>query len=431
MYKIGIRLKPFVVLLILFAGVTFSSTDSTFWKKMDVGEGEFIFITGDELDNIYVVRFANNSGWNILLSADKGETWTTIVIPELSGIPSVWIESLLYNVGNNVLLVATTKGLYVSNNQGSTWTFKNNPLIQSQDVCSLFELNDSTIIAGYADGFYKTTDFGNTWIKHSQNGITSNMQWFYSIVRNSNNDLFSFYYAGKVIKSNDNGVSWTQLQTMGYTPLTIAVNEIDYLYIGYKSAGIYRSTDNGNSWQYLTYHSRSIGSICFYDGGIVVAGTSANHAIISTDYGDTWAELPTDNWTTTYINSTYIDKSGYIYAGSYLLDGVLYRSRNPLGTPAGIDEKSIPEEFVLYNNYPNPFNPETNIRYYLPEETDVKLELYNALGEKVSTLTESPRIRGEHSIVISSKALNLSSGTYFCRLTANGKVKTIKMVLLK
>jgi len=88
----------------------------------------------------------------------------------------------------------------------------------------------------------------------------------------------------------------------------------------------------------------------------------------------------------------------------------------------------------LYNNYPNPFNPETNISFDIPCDSDVKLEIYNIKGQKVKTLADKRLSAGSHSIVwngTNSNNKSVASGVYFYKLRSDNKELTKKMVLLK
>ncbi len=100
---------------------------------------------------------------------------------------------------------------------------------------------------------------------------------------------------------------------------------------------------------------------------------------------------------------------------------------------------TVPTEFSLEQNYPNPFNPATTIQFSIPVNSDVRLVVYNMLGQEVATLLNEQRSAGNHSIVWNSSNANgskLSSGIYLYKLNAvtnSGKEfqQTRKMILLK
>jgi hypothetical protein len=83
-----------------------------------------------------------------------------------------------------------------------------------------------------------------------------------------------------------------------------------------------------------------------------------------------------------------------------------------------LDNVALPNEFALHNNYPNPFNPVTNILYDIPEVTDVKLEIFNVMGQRVRTLAEGSHEAGRYQIVWNATndyGESLSSGMYIDR----------------
>lgn len=94
----------------------------------------------------------------------------------------------------------------------------------------------------------------------------------------------------------------------------------------------------------------------------------------------------------------------------------------------------IPDEFRLYANYPNPFNPITTIRYDLPEATDIKLTVYHINGQKVSTLIDAHQSAGQKSFIWDGRndaGQRVSSGTYICKIYAGHFSHSIKMLLMK
>ena len=86
-------------------------------------------------------------------------------------------------------------------------------------------------------------------------------------------------------------------------------------------------------------------------------------------------------------------------------------------------EKVIPNEFALKQNYPNPFNPATNIEFSLPIAADVILDVYNILGQQVTTLINETKQAGNYSVqwnANNSNGMKLSSGIYLYKIKASG-----------
>jgi hypothetical protein len=97
--------------------------------------------------------------------------------------------------------------------------------------------------------------------------------------------------------------------------------------------------------------------------------------------------------------------------------------------------QNIPATYELSQNFPNPFNPVTTIRYGLPRHSRVTLKVFNALGEEVATLLkEAPQAAGYHVAVWDGRnqfGAPAASGLFFCRLQSGDRVLTKKMILVK
>ena len=103
-----------------------------------------------------------------------------------------------------------------------------------------------------------------------------------------------------------------------------------------------------------------------------------------------------------------------------------------LGMPTAIAEQhdpAVPRRFYLFGNYPNPFNPETNIRFDLPQDVVVELTIYSVLGEKVAVLLNGHKAAGRYSLPF--RADGLASGIYICFLRAGELQASSKMLLLR
>ena len=102
---------------------------------------------------------------------------------------------------------------------------------------------------------------------------------------------------------------------------------------------------------------------------------------------------------------------------------------SPVTSVKEIAADEIPSKFELSQNYPNPFNPSTTIRYAMPQAGNVKLTVYNMLGQQVTTLVNGYKQAGTYSVTWN--ASNLASGIYFYTLQTGAFVVSKKMILIK
>jgi uncharacterized delta-60 repeat protein len=86
-------------------------------------------------------------------------------------------------------------------------------------------------------------------------------------------------------------------------------------------------------------------------------------------------------------------------------------------------------DYLLYDNYPNPFNPTTQIKFTIPVSSFVKLKVFDLMGKEVETLVNTRLNQGTYNVEF--KPENLSGNIYFCRLEAGNSVQTKKMIFLK
>ena len=95
------------------------------------------------------------------------------------------------------------------------------------------------------------------------------------------------------------------------------------------------------------------------------------------------------------------------------------------------ENHSSPTEFRLYDNYPNPFNPSTNIKYTIPQTSFVSIKVYNILGKQVAEPVNEYLNSGTYTLNFNSAQYNLSSGVYFYTIKAGNFTSTKKIILTK
>jgi len=94
-----------------------------------------------------------------------------------------------------------------------------------------------------------------------------------------------------------------------------------------------------------------------------------------------------------------------------------------------VDPRLLPTEYTLYQNYPNPFNPSTKIKFGIPQESNVTVEVFNVVGERIAVLMDEHKKAGYYELTLDAKGME--SGVYFYKITAGNFVNVKKMVLLK
>ncbi len=102
---------------------------------------------------------------------------------------------------------------------------------------------------------------------------------------------------------------------------------------------------------------------------------------------------------------------------------------DPNSRPTSVHDATNIYKFDLSNNYPNPFNPTTVIKYELAKRSNVSLKIYNIKGEEIQTLVNSEQNPGSYQIKFNAEGL--SSGVYIYRIEADNFVQSKKMTLLK
>jgi hypothetical protein len=192
--------------------------------------------------------------------------------------------------------------------------------------------------------------------------------------------------------------------------------------------------------EYLLYDfSRSVGDtigryVAAFDTFVVVLDDSGKGTFWGIQH-TTWSFSHRIQHLTDGSNSTFLVDSLGVY--SYTLDtdpyyfGGAVISGKTYGTILGVSRASaqMPSEPILYQNFPNPFNGSTVIRYFLPTSAEVRLEVFDLLGRKVSTLTHATQNPGTYTADFHSGSL--ASGIYLVRLTIGSNSQSRPVVLLK
>jgi photosystem II stability/assembly factor-like uncharacterized protein len=404
-------LAAFILQVFMFCNVTSQAQ----WVQTSGANGSTIrgfAINGAGIFGCYTARY-DSAG--VIRSSDYGSNWSNVS----TGLPQREID-FIFATGSNLFAAENDAGVYRSTDNGASWTSSGIAVAYIYRMAAI----GANLFAGDANnGILTSTDNGTNWTTVN-NGLT-NTQIRALFVTGSS--ILAGTRGGGLFQSTNNGANWTAMNS-GLNKYVYAIEKIgSNLFAGTGNAGVFLSTNNGASWTAVNNGLPIANPIyaLVVSGTNLFAGTYGGGIYLSTNNGSNWAEVNTG---LTYKGIQALMISGsYIYAGADL-SGVWRRPLSEMIT--GVERSSeLPAEFKLSQNYPNPWNPSTIIKYTIPKTSRVILKLYDITGKVIKTLVNEEKTAGNYELTI--KAGNLPSGVYFYRIQAGSFVQTKKMILIK
>jgi len=412
-------------------------------------------------------NWPNGDMGGVRRSVDEGSTWENLW--------DVYIARTIIDGGDGNLYASIwpypqEEGLYRSTDDGSTW---GSPLVTVPTGDNIFSvvLNpttpDQTIFAGTRNGVLRSLDNGVTF-NTANNGIPSN-SWVYDMKMTIDSNL---------IVATSNGVFYSEINGDNWLQVTGVSSEDTVAHIGLGSEIIAKNNNAGYSLELGTTNGK------LYDGdtgawAVELVDLFIQNGIIKTsDDVNSILDLVTSE-SLQGFNKTAVEGQprlfgvysqpglqggGVVYAigdtGRFVNEGFpsyapvsvveMKTQTNSQTLFAGFflnqnggakvykrdfvvtverENDQAPTNYALDQNYPNPFNPTTTISFFIPKTSRVTLEIYNSLGEKVSTLVSKTLPASTYQYEWDSEGL--ASGIYFYRLQAGDFVQTKEMLLLK
>ncbi|MFO7524352.1 MAG: FlgD immunoglobulin-like domain containing protein [Ignavibacteriaceae bacterium] len=349
--------------------------------------------------------------------------------------------------------------LFDRNSPSYVYIFEYNPIINQFDSVYRFQVPDPTDlgIGGYSIGDFDLD--GKTDI------VFSTVQGKVFVIENEDDNLYTDVWQGNVESNNAYVHTWTNdidkngkpefwvladtyFNGMGTTRITIfetdgdnsyqAVGRVDLVGVFSFYAGNMQAIDiDGDGTEEV--------AICI-DGNFLIIkfNGSENHQSYEVYYVKK-NELNSLNEFQEYFGSIMyaLEKDGEydilismahtIMEPSFASRGVT-KIYKPDSITSVMDDPLLPNEFELYQSYPNPFNPSTNIKFNLSKREDVSIKIYNVLGKEIKLQLQENLPSGEHKVQwngTDNKGNTLPGGVYFIQMTAGEYRQTIKTVLLK
>jgi hypothetical protein len=226
--------------------------------------------------------FAGTSGGGVFLSTNNGTSWTAVN----TGLTNNNINALVVS-GNNVFAGTWFGGVYLSTNNGTSWTAVNSGLTNTY-VWSL-AVSGTNLFVGTLGGVFLSTNNGTNWIA---TGLTNTEVNTFAV---SGKNIFAGTSSDSVFLSTNNGTSWTVASTGMTTTgvFALAVSGAN-LFAGTYGGGVFLSTNNGTSWNEVNSGLTNTSVIALASSGTnLFAGTISGGVFLSTNNGTSWTEINT------------------------------------------------------------------------------------------------------------------------------------------
>ncbi len=397
------------------------------------------------------VAWACGYSGRVLRTTNGGTNWVAVTNP--SSIDNSSIEAIDANTAF-VLANPSAGGdarMYKTTNGGSSWTlvYQSTAPTAYFNVVKMFDA-----INGYAQGdpigsplkymLLKTTNGGNTWEPAADLAPASADEWGWNNSMYWINNQYGWFGSNfsRIYYTTNGGSTWQVSATSLTESPSVYFKDVSNGLAGLNAASnstptIARSTNGGAIWANIS--SPIAGRVFGLDGyGDKVWATSAANIIRTTNLGNDWTTQYTGTGTGNWYHLSMVKVGSDIHGWAVRSNGEIMKYTE-LGAVSVLEDELIPEQFELFQNYPNPFNPSTRIKFALPVQSNITIEIYNVLGQKVRTLINEERSAGYHAVEWNGRNdydQYIGSGVYYVKFNANGGSENShtdvrKMIMMK
>ena len=409
--------------ILFLDSLTGFSGSSTIYKTTDGGENWYSTNGAGQATKIFFINPL--IGWavggsNIYKTTDGGENWFVQITQPSNSFTSIHFVDSLYGW-------ATILGSrpYKTTDGGINWIQQTSLNIwESDDVYFVDSLNG--FIIDTPSKLYRTLDGGDSWmLQLNSQYVIRNFSWI--------NSIHGFIMGDGVFETSDGGNTWDEILEIRNVGLRKFHAPLNYLGYSVGNQGlIYKYADSS----YIPVEIVSFTG--FYEKEkIMLSWVTASEInnngfeIQKSKDKEIWQTIGFVNGSgssTEFNNYNYIDNTTLYETNYYRLKQIDYDGTYKYSQI--IEISLFLSNFQLYQNFPNPFNPNTTIKYIVSQRSFVRISLYDIRGEKVADLINEEKQPGIHSIEFTNR--NLSSGIYLYRMiTSYGYNSTKKLIILK
>lgn len=480
----------------ILGGTQDNGTQQTFstlnWSAAFGGDGGEVSF--NPASQNYIIGETQNGG--LTRTTNNGASWINGTGGIDMGENAAWVAPIINDYNNPAVFYTARQKVYKSTNNGGSWTAISNNINGSSAVSELAvsPTDPSLLYCSTGATLFKSTDGGSNWVNSSAGLPNRTITSIYVQPTDSHIAFVtcSGYGTDKVFISTNQGAGWNSIS--GNLPDS-PVNDI-YIYTGDAShpntyfvatdIGVFMTNDGGQNWIELAnglpntviLHLDYSDSTHMLRAGTHGRGVYETYINLATPVELTsfkaniqkenkvlltWStstetnnkgfeierKLKNNNWILAGFvqgNGTTTEQHTYNFTddiSSLKYDGrILYRLKQidfngtfKYSNTAYADVNYLPDDVQLFQNYPNPFNPTTTITYAIPYEANVKLIIYNSIGQKIAELVNETQNEGYHQVWWNAN--QFSSGLYLYVLEVKGVngqsliQQTKKLILMK
>lgn len=397
------------------------------WTQVFTQTGGFVdIIWFFDATNGIIIGDPVGGRWTIFKTTNAGTTWDSTGSYLVAPAGEAGWNNASFSNGNEFYFGTNKNKIYHSTNKGGSFT-----AIPVPTIANTFGIWFNSLTDGMVTGTtgVSTTNGGTTWSPMTLQGTSGTV---YSVVGSGN--VWTYCRGAAIYTTTDNGATWTTAFTFSAGS---SINDLRKSRVGttgwaLTSAGlIAKGTNIGLPVELSAF----------------TASTNKDNVVLNwntkTEINNRGFEIErksVDGHYTTIAfvngNGTTTEQQSYSYTDTKLAQGTYSYRLKQLDFNGNFEysfavEANVtnPMDYSLLQNYPNPFNPSTIISFNLPEKSNIKLSVYNVLGQVVATLVNGVVDAGTHNVTFD--ASNLNSGVYFYKLEADHFTQTMKMMLTK
>jgi len=318
--------------------IFYSDKNKLAWnKRAHFDENAVKDIEIDSIGNVYAALlgpdFSNRGGGVYLIPANGAKP--ELIFNDISR--AVWC----IKISRNKIYAGTNKGIYQSDEKGTSWLPVNSGLIAQRVHDIVINKKDEIFVGSYGGIFY-SDDNGNNWTEVNS-GLTNTA--IVDMAINKKGDLFAGTVNSDIFRSTDNGKTWQKIIT-GLPPENnwtscLAINSQNHIFAATRT-GIYRSKDNGDSWMPVNngLENSFYNAVIIDSDDVIYVGNEDGNVFRSDNLGNDWQKLQVSNPINDAPSDLAVDSEHQLYFGS---------TNNGIFRYSGLDHKWIPLNNGLTN----------------------------------------------------------------------------------